>query len=440
MKCHGIIETDDPETRDPVAAFCFHCHAANETESSHLTGKSVALIDTDAYQRVPHADLNCLTCHPKAPGFEHNAQITSDCSECHPPHDEKITHDLHANVACQSCHLQDIIPVKDPDTGLVLWKSKRILDAALKIHEMIRTDDTENCRACHSRDNTVGAPAMVLPAKSLICMPCHAATFSIGDTTTILSLCIFFLGILSLFAYILSGTLPESNESGLIPKFFLFVGKGVKAVFSSKIVVIARSLVGDVLLQQRLFKQSVSRWLIHSLIFLPFVFRFFWGLAALLTSLLKPDNHLLRFMLDKNHPATGFLFDLTGIMILAGIVLAFIRGIRRLERPQGLPDQDRVALLLIGGIVMIGFVLEGLRIAMTGFPDGSSYAFIGFSIGKIFGGFSNVNNFYGYIWYLHAITTGVFIAYLPFSQLLHIIMAPFILAMNAIRKHEHQAD
>lgn len=277
---------------------------------------------------------------------------------------------------------------------------------------------------------------MVLPAKSLLCMSCHAATFSIGDTTTILSLSIFLVGLLFLFAYILSGSLPGSNESGLIPKFFIFIAGGVKLAFSSKIGVIFRSIVADVLLQRRLYQQSVSRWLIHSMIFLPFVFRFCWGIVALLASVIKPDS-LLRFMLEKNHPATGFVHDLSGVILLAGIVFAFIRGLRRSERLEGLPDQDRIALSLIGGIVLIGFMLEGLRIAMTGFPEGSSYAFVGFALGNIFNVISDTGNYYGYIWYLHAILTGAFIAYLPFSRLLHIIMAPFVLAMNAIRQAEH---
>ncbi|MGA2935874.1 MAG: hypothetical protein ABSF52_02080 [Syntrophobacteraceae bacterium] len=39
---------------------------------------------------------------------------------------------------------------------------------------------------------------------------------------------------------------------------------------------------------------------------------------------------------------------------------------------------------------------------------------------------------YGYIWYLHAIVTGALVACLPFSNLLHMIMAPVVLAMNAM--------
>jgi nitrate reductase gamma subunit len=39
------------------------------------------------------------------------------------------------------------------------------------------------------------------------------------------------------------------------------------------------------------------------------------------------------------------------------------------------------------------------------------------------------------VWYIHAILTGAFIAYLPFSRLMHIIIAPVVLAINAASDH-----
>jgi hypothetical protein len=38
------------------------------------------------------------------------------------------------------------------------------------------------------------------------------------------------------------------------------------------------------------------------------------------------------------------------------------------------------------------------------------------------------------VWYLHAVLTGAFIVYLPFSRMLHMVMAPLVLAMNAANK------
>jgi nitrate reductase gamma subunit len=140
-------------------------------------------------------------------------------------------------------------------------------------------------------------------------------------------------------------------------------------------------------------------------------------------------------MVDKNHPLTALFFDLTGVLIFAGVGLAFLRGfLSRREGMPGIPGQDRLALGLIAGIVLVGFVLEGMRIAMSGFPDGSSYAFVGYGLGQLFKGISALPDVYGYLWYVHTILTGAFIAYLPFSRMIHIIMAPVVLAMNGTRK------
>ena len=91
---------------------------------------------------------------------------------------------------------------------------------------------------------------------------------------------------------------------------------------------------------------------------------------------------------------------------------------------------------LIGGIVGIGFILEAMRIAMTGWPAGSGYAVIGFAKSNLFSGMTALVDIYGYMCYIHAVLTGAFIAYLPFSRLMHIIIAPVVLAMNAASEHE----
>jgi hypothetical protein len=38
---------------------------------------------------------------------------------------------------------------------------------------------------------------------------------------------------------------------------------------------------------------------------------------------------------------------------------------------------------------------------------------------------------YPYGWYLHAILTGMFVAYLPFSKLFHILVSPLVLIAKA---------
>jgi nitrate reductase gamma subunit len=301
-------------------------------------------------------------------------------------------------------------------------------------------DKDASCRHCHTPDNRIGAASMILPAKSIICMPCHAGTFSVGDTTTLLTLIAFIAGMVMVFSYVLTGASSGGGSAGALVSFFSLVGGAVGAVFSKRIGEILKVLVLDVLFQRRLYRQSPKRWFIHALIFYAFAFRFVWGIVGLIGSLWTPEQAWIWPMLDKNSPFTAFLFDLTGVMIIIGVLFAYVRGRKqRSEQIPDLPRQDVVALSLIAAIVIVGFVLEGMRIAMTGFPEGSCYAFLGYAIGRMFFSTSSLVSVYGYVWYLHAILTGAFIAYLPFSRLLHIIVSPFVLVGSAVsRKEEGQ--
>jgi nitrate reductase gamma subunit len=62
---------------------------------------------------------------------------------------------------------------------------------------------------------------------------------------------------------------------------------------------------------------------------------------------------------------------------------------------------------------------------------------VGYGLSLLFSDASGLTEAYGYIWYIHAILTGAFVAYLPFSRLFHIIMAPVVLAMNAVSEPDH---
>lgn len=440
MVCHG---SPDPETatgRERISDFCLHCHGKGGTEPQSLTAEKIPLIDLDEYDTLPHADTACTVCHVAAAGFEHGAQKTGDCSRCHLRHDEKAAHDAHMAIHCEACHLEGIEPLRDPESGSVKWRRILKKGEPLRIHRMVSGTDEGHCRRCHFAGNKVGAAAMILPPKSILCMPCHAATFSAGDATTILALIVFLAGMVMTFAYVLTGAMETGGEESSVSKFLRLLGHGLRAIFSPDIVPIIKVLFLDVILQRRLYRQSPKRWLIHGLIFWPFLFRFCWGLVALIGSLWRPEWSGIWTMVDKNYPLTAFLFDFSGLVIFCGLLAAFFRGSAvEPAKARGLPMKDRLALGLIGAVVIIGFLLEGLRIAMTGRPAGSEYAFIGHAVGSLFSGSGDLTGLYGTIWYVHAVLTGLFIAYLPFSRLIHIIVAPIILAMNAVseRGHDH---
>jgi nitrate reductase gamma subunit len=432
LACHLGPTTDVAASAARIQTLCFSCHGAG------VQGPTQArLIDTDAYARTPHAGMDCLTCHPGADGYPHSEQSLGDCRQCHSPHEESVAHDAHLTVSCAACHLEGVAPHTLAQTGRVVARPTTASGTISAIHAM-KPLEAESCARCHFDGTSVGAAAMVLPPKSVLCMPCHAATLSASDTTTVVTLVIFGLG-LALFSSVwLGGEMTGVAGDGSLRKLLALVKNGLAALFSAKIVPMGRALLFDVLLQRRLYRRSARRWAIHSLIFLPFVVRFVWGMLALLASNWLKETDLAWVLVDKNHSVTAFIFDLTGLLIFIGIAMAFVRGGEaERHRTPGLPPQDRLALGLIGGIVLVGFVLEALRIALTGVGSAAGGAFIGHPMSYLFVGMTHLSEVYGYIWYLHAILTGAFIAYLPFSRLMHIIMAPVVLAMNAVAEKKH---
>jgi nitrate reductase gamma subunit len=437
MACHRRVHSEESKAAERVESICFHCHARLGTPAQTLTGKRISLVNPAQYGKTPHAGVVCITCHPQATESGHGKEIHGDCRQCHfLYHDEKVAHDLHALVACGSCHLQGTKPERDPTSKHVIWKRAFKPGQTSRVHEMAVKNEEASCRHCHRAANRVGAASMVLPAKSIICMPCHAGTFSVGDTTTILTLIVFVAGLVMGFSYVLTGVSSDGKSAGVLFNVFNLLGGAIRALFSKKLGAILKALLLDVMLQRRLYEQSPKRWLIHGLIFYPFAFRFLWGIIGLTTSLWKPEWTWVWPMLDRNSPLTAFLFDLTGIMLILGLLFAYLRGRKqRSVQVPDLPRQDLLALGLIAGIVVVGFILEGMRIAMTEFPEGSSYAFLGYAIGLWFAGASPLTATYGFVWYAHALLTGAFIAYLPFSRLLHIIISPFVLLGDAAGRH-----
>jgi nitrate reductase gamma subunit len=428
LQCHIAVSRDDPRSVEKIATFCFHCHSSNSRRHGWQI-YSHPLIDEAQYTSTPHGDVSCMVCHPGAAKFGHSDQPVGDCKQCHRPHDEKAAHDAHPGVTCGACHLQSVTPVRDSDSKYIGWCKPRHANRISPIHQMQKPAKEASCRVCHIKGNSIGAAAMVLPAKSIICMPCHTATFSIGDTVTVLSLILFLFGFLAVGSVWFSGGDPSGGSGHKLKQS---IGAVSGAIFSSRLFVIIKSLILDGLLQRRLFKASRERWLLHALIFYPFIFRFIWGVSALVASLWLPEWPGAWVMLNKNHPLTAFLFDLSAMIVMIGIVGMIMRRVQKRsdEKLSGLPTADWVAYALLGSIIIVGFILEGMRMAMTGSPDGAPYAFVGDAISRMLAGFE-LTGIYGYVWYLHAILTGAFLVYLPFSRMFHMIMAPISLAINA---------
>ena len=424
--CHGAVAPDDPQKAQKIATFCFQCHGFDNNTQTLSIG--YPRIDVVQYPLSAHAKVECSACHPQAAMFEHGKQKGGDCRQCHPPHDEKTAHDAHIGVTCRACHLENIAPIRKTESGIITGEIGLKQGPLSRTHHMPRLEDKSACRKCHFKGNVLGAAAMVLPPKSLLCMPCHSATLTVSDTVSLSGLVIFLIGLMLTFSIWQLGSIPDKGA---------LRQRIVRTVFSWNFFGLLKTLSYDMLFQRRLYHRSHRRWMIHGLIFYPFVVRFLWGLVALGGSLGWPAWAPIWNVVDKNHPLTALVFDITGIFIGLGVILALVRGAAsESDRSEGIPRQDRLALGIIGAMVMVGFFLEGIRIAMTGYPPNSIFAPVGYGISLLFSGMTGLSDIYGYIWYGHAILAGIFIAYLPFSRLMHIIMAPLVMVLNAFSETE----
>ena len=431
-KCHRQPNLNSNEGIVTSILLCMDCHGKKDVEKK-VDGRPVSLsIDEKEYGKTVHRRIACIRCHDGVATSPHRTTLI-ECASCHGYHGEGTAHDPHRRVNCEACHHESKEVMKDPKTGRIVLKMvKDGVPIKMTSHRLADFGDKKTCEKCHFTDNLLGAPIRVLPAKSLICIGCHSSSVTLNDPVSIVSLILFIIGIGATFTFWFQGGVGDPSFSG--HEKLSYIGeKAWQVIFSKKIFTLLKVFVLDVLLLRRILKESVSRWTIHSLIYLPFFLRFFIGLIFLLLSSAFPMSPQVALLLDKNYPFVAFTYDLLGLCIIIGIGGAIMRHIHDKPQKAVTTGQDYVVLGLIGAILLTGFLVEGMRILLTAIPLSAALAsFMGYPISLLLGLFSvRWEVVYPYGWYIHAILTGALVAYLPFSKMFHILVSPLVLLIKA---------
>ncbi len=198
-----------------------------------------------------------------------------------------------------------------------------------------------------------------------------------------------------------------------------------------------KSLIINGLLQARTFREAYAG-IFHGLIFFGF-FVLIFGAAV--------DATQFHFGLPFFHGTFYLWFSLVmeifGLAVLVGVTLAVIR--RYIQKPdllgyRGKPDNtpdDAVVLLLIAAIIVTGFMVEALRLHVNVNVDEftwGNWSFAGYLLSKTLTGmdFGTVLTLHKITWWVHALIAMVFIAYIPYSRLLHMITTPANLYMRSL--------
>lgn len=436
-RCHRQPNLHSNEGVTTSTLFCMDCHGKRDAEKK-VNGKSVSLyIDQKEYGKTVHQRIACIRCHDGIATSPHRT-LRFNCPSCHGYHGEGKAHDPHRTVYCEACHHESKEVMKEPKTGkIVLMKVKRGVPLQMTSHRFADFKNQKACEKCHFAENPLGAPIRVLPAKSLICIECHSASFTLNDPISIITFFLFLGGIVVNLSLWFKGTIGAPSFAAH-EKVSYLAEKIWQVIFSKKILTLLKILVIDVLLLRRVLKESLSRWTIHTLIYLPFFLRFFIGLILLILSKCFPMSPGIEPLLDKNYPPIAFIYDLLGLCVIMGIGAATMRRLQKTFRDRPSAGQDVFVLALLGAILITGFIVEGLRIFLTAPPPSIAlYSFIGYPISLFLGLFPiRWEWVYPYGWYVHAMLTGMFIIYLPFSKMFHILVSPIVLLIHSVAKEK----
>ncbi len=181
-------------------------------------------------------------------------------------------------------------------------------------------------------------------------------------------------------------------------------------------------LIGNGFLQKAVLEDRYAG-LMHLLLF--------WGFVVLLigtTILIFQIDLGLVFFQGSFYLVFSFFMEIAGLALLTGVLLAAWR--RYVRRPAKLERRwdDHYALAILFVIGVTGFVLEGARILIDGFPSYERGAsFVGFGVGKALSLLAERESFVAFhrwAWVVHMVLGVGFVGLVSYSKFLHTLASP----------------
>ncbi|HEX8000553.1 MAG TPA: heterodisulfide reductase-related iron-sulfur binding cluster [Pyrinomonadaceae bacterium] len=122
----------------------------------------------------------------------------------------------------------------------------------------------------------------------------------------------------------------------------------------------------------------------------------------------------------------SFIVDLSGALVMLGIIMAAVR--RHLKRPRKLVYTNEATLILVVIFLMClqGFLVEGWRIAATHDPW-AAWSPFGNLVARASRSLltdEQMRAAHSGVWWFHLVTSFGFIAWLPYTKMMHVLTAP----------------
>ena len=220
-------------------------------------------------------------------------------------------------------------------------------------------------------------------------------------------------------------------------------GKAKSLMYTFSIGTMMQALVFKVILQSKLFQQSILRWFMHISIF--------WGFMGLLahtaflayfSHFVSPNSAVAQFFFTPGSGGRLFLDfwgDFWGALLLAGCLIAIFR--RYITKTKQLDTilADSVAIWLLFFIAATGFFCEAVRLVHLPPSAEYAYSFLGYPLSKILLLSVPLDSLKALKYtdqVLIHLSIGLFlIIYIPFSKMWHIFVSPIEVLLDESEEH-----
>jgi len=184
-------------------------------------------------------------------------------------------------------------------------------------------------------------------------------------------------------------------------------------------------LLREVFLQKQV-RNSAFPAILHCLVFYSFIVLV---VTTLIIMIQYDAGHLLGLEISI---FKGFVYvffsvasELGGILILVGLAMAAYR--RYVLKPETVPNtvEDGLVLLMVACMVITGYLVEGLRIAVNG-DAWKMLSPVGWGLSGIFSGVSEGTGkgIHASLWWLHTVFAMSWIALIPYTKFVHLLSLP----------------
>jgi nitrate reductase gamma subunit len=187
----------------------------------------------------------------------------------------------------------------------------------------------------------------------------------------------------------------------------------------------------DCILAKRLFARSWFRGVM--LLFIVWSFLALFSGTVLVT--LEHYFNLRFFLVGRVYLIFSLILDIAGGFLLVGIAAALIRRYtaaldRRISTPE---DVAFLGLLFV--VVLLGYSVEGFRLAILN-PPGFDWSPVGGLFARAAAALLPQESLplaHRTAWLIHGIAAQVFIAYIPFSKMFHLVAAQISTTVSSSR-------